>query len=437
MMPLLFPRTVQSWFCNLSTAGGPVYRRRTRVPAWVGIFCTACMGFASGALMTLKATDWPTWRGPTRDGRTTEPRLLKQWPKDGPKVLWKAKVGLGFSAFAVSGDRAFTTGHAEEQDTVFALDPRTGAVAWKFSYPAELGDKFFEGGTTGTPVLDGGQVYSLNRWGELICFQARDGAVVWRTNVVALSGARVPDWGFGGAPLVLGDRLILNVGDAGLALDKRTGAVLWKSEGLSAGYSTPFPVRRGDTAFVILGSAKAYVAVQATDGKEAWRIRWLTEYGVNASDPIVEGDKLFLSTGYGKGAALFEWRDGEPRQVWKSKVLRSQLNTSVLRDGFLYGVDGDTTEKASLKCVELATGQERWAVPNFGSGGVLLVGDQLLALSGTGELMQATATPERFGGELRAQVLGGKCWTAPVLADGRLFLKNSRGDVVCLSMVSE
>lgn len=410
--------------------------RRLWTTTSLGVAWVAAMGWV-GAIERGQAGDWPTWRGPTRDGRVEEPRLLKQWPKEGPKVLWKAKVGLGYGAFAVSGNRAYVTGHADEQDTLYALDTRTGAVAWKFSYPAELGDKFFDGGTTGTPVLEEGLVYSLNRWGELICFKAEDGGVKWRTNVVNLVGARVPDWGFGGAPLILGDRLILNVGDAGLALNKRTGAVLWKSEGLSAGYSTPLPVRRGDTTWVLLGSAKAYVAVRVDDGKEAWRIRWLTEYGVNAADPIVDGDKLFLSTGYGKGSAMFEWREGEPRQVWKSKVLRSQLNTAVLRDGFLYGVDGDTTEKASLKCVELATGQERWSVPNFGSGGVLLVGDQLLALSGTGELMMSPATPDRFEGNRRAQVLGGKCWTAPVLADGRLFLRNSRGDVVCLSMISE
>jgi outer membrane protein assembly factor BamB len=389
---------------------------------------------AAAAAAPAAAGDWPHWRGPDRTGISSESGWSAQWPASGPKVAWKAQVGLGFSSFVVSGGRAVTMGHADEKDTVFCFAADTGKELWKHSYPAELGDKYFDGGTTGTPTIDGERVYSLSRWGDAFCFNLSDGKVVWSKNVEKETGARIPDWGFTGAPLVLGDRLILNVGDAGLALDQKTGAIVWKSDPKSAGYSTPLPLKSGDAPLAVLGSGQSYVAVDLRDGKEAWRIRWLTQYGVNAADPIVEGDRIFLSTGYGKGAALFKLGGAQPEQLWKSKALRTQLNAAVLYQGHLYGVDGDTTDKASLKCLELATGTEKWAHAGFGSGGIIVADGKIIGLSGSGELMVAPVSAAEFKPTSRAQVLGGKCWTAPVLAGGRIYCRNSRGDVVCVDV---
>lgn len=384
----------------------------------------------------LLAGDWPQWRGPTRNGISTESGWLDTWPAEGPKVAWKAKVGLGFSSFVVAEGRAYTMGHADSQDTVFCFDAATGKQVWKHSYPAELGDKYFEGGTTGTPTVEDGRLFTLSRWGDAFCFDAVSGKVIWSKNVKQETGARVPDWGFGGAPLVHGNLVILNVGDAGLALKRETGDIAWRSGAKSAGYSTPLPVGQGAEALGIFSSGQAYLAVKLSDGSPVWNVRWLTEYGVNAADPILDGDHLFLSTGYGKGGALFRLGAAEPQQVWKNKTLRTQMNPAVLHRGHLYGVDGDTTEKASLKCVELATGTEKWSQPDFGSGGGIVADGRLIALSGMGELMVAPATPEAFKPTSRAQVLGGKTWTAPVLSHGRIFCRNSRGDVVCLDVTS-
>ncbi len=374
------------------------------------------------------AKDWPQWRGPDRNGLSTEKGWLEQWPTAGPAIAWKAQVGLGFSSFVIAHGRAFTAGHAEGKDTVFCFDAATGKVVWKHSYPSELGDKFFDGGTTGTPTLDGDRVFWLGRWGDTFCFNAADGKIIWSKNVQQETKARLPDWGFTGAPLVQGGNLMLNVGDAGLALDKQTGAIVWQSAPKSAGYSTPQPFRQGGDLLVVIGSGQSYVAVNVADGKEAWRIRWLTQYGVNAADPILDGDRVFLSTGYGKGAGLFKLGGATPEEVWKSKALRTQLNGAVLYQGHLYAVDGDTTEKASLKCLDFATGAEKWAQPGFGSGGISIADGKIIALSGTGDLIIAPASPDGFKPTARAQVLGGKCWTAPVLADGRIYCRNSRGE---------
>jgi outer membrane protein assembly factor BamB len=390
----------------------------------------ALLGLLAGPAM---AADWPHWRGPQRTGVSAETGWSDTWPSEGPKVAWKAKVGLGLSSFVIADGRAFTLGYADEKDTVFCFDLDSGKELWKHSYPSELGDKYYEGGTSGTPTVDGDRVFALSRWGDLFSFEAATGKVVWSKNVAQETGAPVPDWGFVGAPLIQDKLLVLNVGEAGLALDKTTGAVVWKSAAKEAGYSTPLPLT-GSDGLGLVSSGQAYLAVNLSTGKEAWRVKWLTQYGVNAADPIVEGDRMFLSTGYGKGGALFKLGAGEPEQLWKTKALRTQMNAAVLFQGHLYGVDGDTTEKAALKCLDFATGAEKWSQPNFGSGGVIIADGKLIALSGTGELMVAPASPEGFKPTAQAQVLGGKTWTVPVLANGRILCRNSRGDVVCLNV---
>ena len=382
------------------------------------------------------SADWPHWRGPQRNGVSSETGWLDTWPVDGPPIAWHAKVGLGFSSFVIAQGRGFTLGHADGQDTVWCFETASGKVLWKYSYPAELGDKFFEGGTTGTPTIDGKNIFVLSRWGDLFCFEADTGKVVWSKNVQKETGAPIPDWGFTGAPLVHDNLLVLNVGDAGLALEKSTGNIVWQSARKNAGYSTPLPIERDGKWLAVFGNGTSYVAVNPKDGKEAWRIRWLTQYGVNASDPIIDGEKIFLCSGYGKGGALFKLSqtNDAPEALWKTKKLHTQLNPAVLFQGHLYGTDGDTTQKADLKCLAFATGEEKWAQPNFGSGASIIADGKLISLSGGGELMIAPAVPTGFKPTARAQVLGGKCWTAPVLANGFVYCRNSRGDVTVVDL---
>jgi len=379
------------------------------------------------------AGDWPHFRGPSRNGVSAEKGWRSELNGDAP-VAWKAQVGLGFSSVVVANGRAATAGHAGGQDTVFCFDAATGKALWKHSYAAELGDKFFGGGTTGTPTWDGARLYWLRRWGDLICFDGESGKVVWQKNIQKETEAPGPMWGFTGAPLVVGNLLVLNVGEAGVGVDKNDGKVVWKSAAKDAGYSTPLPFEFGGAKLVMFGNGTNYLAVDPVTGREAWRFRWVTQYGVNAADPIVSGDRVFISTGYSKGGALLQLGGDEPKQLWKTKVLRTQLNAAVLHEGHLYGVDGDTTEKGALKCIEFATGAEKWSQPGFGNGGVIIADGKLIVLSGDGELSIAPASPSGFKPTANAKVLAPKCWTAPVLANGLVYCRNSRGEIVAVDL---
>lgn len=392
------------------------------------LFLLSLVAVASSAF----AEDWPNYRGPEHNGISAEKGWKSDWPGE-PPVAWKAEVGLGYSSMVVANGRLATVGHADGKDTVFCFDAISGKPLWAHSYPAELGDKYYEGGTTGTPTFDGDRLYWLSRWGELMCLDAAKGSVVWEKNIAKETGAPIPTWGFTGAVLVHGDLLILNVGEAGTAVEKASGKLVWKSAAKDAGYSTPLPA--GDLA--LIANTENYLAVNMKTGAEAWRFRWLTQYGVNAADPVVSGDRVFISSGYGKGGALLKIGSGTPEQLWKTKKLRTQLNPAVLYEGHLYGVDGDTTERASLKCLDFNTGDEKWAEPGFGSGGVIVADGKLIALSGFGELMIAPAKPDGFKPTTRTQVFGPKAWTAPVLANGLAYSRNNRGDLVAVDLRKE
>ena len=358
------------------------------------------------------AADWPIWRGPTHDGISTE----KEWKVEGEtKVLWEVEVGLGFSSFVVGGGRVLTTGHADEKDTVFCLDAKTGKELWKHSYAADLGDKYYEGGTSATPTIDEDKVFHLSRWGDLLCYEAATGKVLWEKNVQKETGANIPDWGFAGAPLVQGRLLILNVGAAGLAVEKATGKIVWKSDTDNAGYSTPFPLAWGGKKLAVIGTGKSYVAVEVETGTPIWEHEWKTRYGVNAADPVRSGDMLFLSSGYNKGCTLLRLTLSQPETVWESKALKNQFNSSVLLDGHLYGIDGDQNSRCALKCVRLKDGQEMWAEKSIGFGSLMAADGKLIVLTEKGELVVAKAGAAKFEDTARAQILGGKCWSAPVL----------------------
>lgn len=382
----------------------------------------------------VSGEDWPIWRGPNRDGISPEENLQIEWPLAGPSIAWKANVGTGFSSIVVSAGRAFTIGNRDNTDTVYCLDADTGEVRWKHSYQSPLNDKFFEGGPTSTPTVDGDRVYTLSQAGDLFCFEAVAGEIRWSKNIAEEADVRVPGWGFGGSPVVYENKLLLSVGETGTAVDKATGELLWSSDDKDAGYATPYPFQRDGKWLALIASGRYFHAVDISTGEEQWRYKWLTRFGCNAADPILVDETIFISSGYNRGSALLKMTDGEPEEVWRSKEYQNQFSSSVLLDGYLYGIDGDTTGERNLKCVELATGEIQWAEGGFGSGALIATGSRLIVLSESGELVVAEASPTAFKQLAKASVLEGKCWTAPTLANGQVYCRSADGDVVCVDL---
>lgn len=376
---------------------------------------------------TAAALDWYRWRGPDLDGISKETGWQTKWPAEGPKPLWKASVGTGFSSFSVANGRAYTMGNADATDTVFCFDAATGREIWKHSYPCPLDAKYYEGGTHGTPTVDGDRVYTLGKRGQLFCLDAAKGTVLWSKNLTEELGVKIPTWGFASSALVVGDLILLDVGSAGTALDKRTGKVVWTNGKDVAGYSTPQPFGAGGAVAIL--AARELVAVQAKDGKELWRAPWKTDYDINPAQPIFDGGRVFLSSGYNHGCALLKIAGGQASTVWENKNMRNHFNSCILWQGFLYGFDED-----QLRCLDFANGAAKWTEKSTGKGALALADGKLIVMGEKGELMVAEASPDGFKPLSRAQALSGKCWTTPVLANGRVYCRNAKGDVVCLDV---
>lgn len=393
-------------------------------------------GLASlaGLQMTVTAADWPHWRGPDYKGISAEKGWLAAWTGSGPKPRWRGAAGTGFSSFSVAGGRVFTMGNEAGTESVVAFDELTGKPLWKHSYPCPLDPNLYEGGPNATPTVDGDKVFTFSRQGQLFCLEAATGNVVWQRNLRQDTGAEEVEWGYSSSPLVQDRLLILNLGTAGTAVDKTTGKVVWSNGRGKGGYATPVPFEFNQRPFIALFGAKALSLLDPKTGKVAAGFPWETSYDINSADPIIAGQSIFISSGYNRGAALLNLASGKPALVWENKNMRNHFNPCVLIDGHLYGIDGNAGRGAALRCLDARTGAVKWSEASVGAGSLTAADGKLIVLSERGELLIAPASPDGFKPTGRAQVLGGRCWTTPVLANGRILCRNARGDVVSLDV---
>lgn len=350
-------------------------------------------------------------------------------------MAWRASVGAGFSSVVVSQGRAFTMGNAGGVDTVFCFDARSGQVRWKHSYKAPLDAKYYEGGPSATPTVDGDRVFTLSKRGKLFSLEAATGQVVWEKDLAGELLAPVNEWGFASSPLVEGNLLFLNVGAAGTAVEKATGKVAWYSEQKTAGYASAMPLDLDGRRVLVLFTAKFLHGLVPATGKELWRHSWETGWDNNNADPIVDGGRIFISS-YSRGCALLEVRDGRLHEVYQNENLHSHMSTAVKIGSHLYGFNGreGRGRPNDFRCLDFLTGEVKWKHEGLGVGALSTADGKLLILSETGELVLAEARPDKFNPLSRTQVLGGRCWTMPVLANGHLYCRNAKGDLVCLDV---
>ncbi len=384
------------------------------------------------------AEDWPNYRGPNHDGISQETDWRADWGDAGPKTLWRTEVGWGASSVVVADGRAYTMGNqgeteADETDVVSCFDAVTGAVLWKHRYSCPRLPKYYEGGTLSTPTVDGEAVYTLSKMGDLICLEAKTGRVIWERQLNRGLGFGLPTWHFSSSPLVVGDQLILNMGSAGAAFDKRTGDLLWENGRGPCGYATPVPATINGTDCVVICGANSILGVRNSDGGLLWRYPFFNKHKATCADAIVSGNEVFASCAYGRGCVKIRISGERVTSVFDNTEMRNLQSSSVLWKETLYGFD-----ETRLKCIDFEDSRERWAAKGMGKGSLsMCVDGRMLVMSDNGELVIARANPNAFDVIARARVLPrSNCRTAPVLSHGRIYLRNGSGDLVCLEVGS-
>ncbi len=383
-----------------------------------------------------RADDWPNWRGPTRDGISKETGWTSTWPAEGPKVLWKKSIGIGFASMTVSEGRVYAMGHVDTDDVVYCFDAVTGKEIWKKSYPSELYKNMHEGGPCATPTVEGDSVYTLSKGGEALRFNKVTGDIVWQKNIAKETGAESPIWNFAGSAVPAGDLMVYSVGTSGVALKKADGSVAWKSGTQPCGYATAVPATVAGQKCYILDGSNDIFGIDPTTGKVLWQNPIPVENGINATDVVVvDGERVFVSTGYNKGCALWKvGADGKVSELWRNKNMGNQFNASVLWKGYLYGFHGNIGGGGKLTCMDVNTGEVKWSQPGLGTGSLILADGKLIVLGERGKLVIAPAAPEGYKELASAAILTGKCWTSPVLANGLLYARNTPGDLVCVDL---
>jgi hypothetical protein len=230
----------------------------------------------------------------------------------------------------------------------------------------------------------------------------------------------------------MNDLVIFNAGKNGIAFDKTNGNIKWQSGTEKAGYASAVPYSQDGKDYILMFGAKALYSVKPESGKKIWQFKWQTKHGCNAADPIIRGDKIFISSGYGQGCALIKMAGDDVNELWRNKKMRNHMDTCVLIDGYLYGFDEKT-----LKCINFETSEEVWSNKDFGKGCLMAADDKLIILSQGGDLLIAEASQEEFKHLSSSTILSKTCWSVPVLANGLLYARDSKGTVVCIDLRKE
>lgn len=394
---------------------------------------------ATAVATTAVSFDWPQWRGPNRDGISNETGLLKTWPATGPKVLWRTASGEGYSGIVISQGRGFTSIGAGNDEVVLAFDPNTGKEIWRTVIDAKF-ENDQGNGPRSTPVVDGETLFMLSAQGRLIALNVKDGKKIWELALRGLYSARVPRWGISTVPLVEGNMLIVDVGGKSghsvMAFNKTNGAVLWKSETDVPGYSAPIAVSVNGMRKILAFTGTGLVGLAANDGKALWRYAWETDYDVNAATPVfIAPDKVFISSNYGKGSALLQMQTSNSgasvREVWTGREMKNHFSSSVFYQNHLYGFDDNF-----LTCLEVVTGKPKWQQRGFQKGSLILAEGHLIVLGERGMLALVEASPTAYQEKGSVQILNGKCWTMPTLANGKLYLRN-QSEMLCLEVTGK
>jgi outer membrane protein assembly factor BamB len=371
---------------------------------------------------------WTDFFGPLRNGEYRELPIRTDWPAAGLTPRWKQPVGGGYASFTVAHGRAFTIEQRSDEEVVAAYDVATGRELWTSTWPARFQETLGGDGPRATPTWFDGTVYALGAQGELRALDAATGRTRWRTNMLADAGAPNVIWGMSASPLIVGDTVVVLPGGPNgksvVAYDRQTGKVAWSALNDRAAYVSPMLVTLAGTRQLLVLTAERLMGLTPEAGAVLWEYPWQTYNDITVAQPLLlGGDRVFISSGYGVGAAALEVSAAEGRfavrEVWRNTRMKNKFTSSVLHEGFIYGLD-----EAILACVDAATGELKWKGGRYGYGQVLLASGHLVVLAEDGDLALVRATPARHEEVARFPVLNGKTWNHPALSGGYLLVRN-------------
>jgi outer membrane protein assembly factor BamB len=391
---------------------------------------------AAPSTMSSKAADprltgstyWTGFRGPQRNGTYDQQPIQTAWPAGGPKLLWKQPIGGGYASFAIARGRAFTIEQRGSQEVASAYDVQTGRELWATGWTATFRESMGGDGPRATPAWADGRVFALGGTGELRSLDEATGRVLWRTNILEDSGAPNLQWGMAASPLIVDETVVVLPGGSGgrsvVAYSRSDGKRVWSALDDLQSYSSPMLTEIAGLRQLVVFSAARVVGLTPVGGEVLWEYPWKTDYDVNASQPVIApGNRVFLSSGYGHGAVMLEVTRADPkwsvREVWRNIRMKNQFSTSLLHDGYIYGLD-----ESILACLDAATGDVKWKGGRYGYGQVVLASGHLIVLTESGELVLVRATPDSHQELLRVPAIDGKTWNHPAISDGYLVIRN-------------
>ncbi|MEO2015595.1 MAG: PQQ-binding-like beta-propeller repeat protein [Fuerstiella sp.] len=390
------------------------------------------------------ATDWPQWMGPRLDGVSQETGWSTEWPTDGLSRIWTSEVGTGFASVSVVDGRLYTMGHTDGQETVWCLNEETGEEIWSHQYPAELNAHLYDGGPGATPTVHGNHVYTLSVDGRALCLQRKTGQVIWERYLQDDLNVGMHEWGFHASPYILGGHVLFQAGRL-VAYNKLTGDLVWRSEEHRAGYGSVRAFSHNGRLLLASLDCDGLRISKASDGSLVAFQEWKSPFGTNSTTPIVVDDMIYISSGYNVGCGLFQLTKDDAsnsdeslqlKEVYVSKRMRNHFNNSLLFDGYLYGLDGNSNlgRVVTLTCMDFRTGEVRWKERGLGCGSLMIADEKLVILSEDGQLVVAKASPDSYQEFARSEFLSGRCWTMPLLLNGRVFGRNSAGRLICAKL---
>lgn len=387
-------------------------------------------------LSHVMADDWPQFRGPERNGMSKETNLLKEWPEDGPPLLWFYQgVGEGFSSASISNGSIYVTGEIDDEETIFAFDLK-GNLKWKTSYGPVWEGSFPKVRTT--PTVDGTNIFMISGMGKIVCLDAVSGTINWSTQTVEEFDGEYHEWGIAESPLIVDDKVIVTPGgeDASIvAFNKSTGATVWQSKGLSevANYCSPILIERGNKKIIATQLEESFVGVDAQTGKVLWQENY-EEYqedpsGINIVTPLYYDGYIFTTSGYNDGAAMYKLsQDGlKISREWVDKTFDNHHGGVVRIDGYLYGSNWENNRNGNWVCVDWSTGKVMYETKWITKGSVIAAESMLYCYEEKkGNLALVKATPQEFKivSSFRITKGSGQHWSHPSISDGRLYIRH-------------